>query len=110
MSRLTLRLPETLHRQLSEHAKQEGISLNQYIVYALTREATLAYTVRPVSDSATQQAAFAALLERLGTASFNEIRAALEERETVLPESELNPEVVARLQQRLKSSQTPQAE
>ena len=52
MSRLTLRLPDSLHRQLSDQAKQEGISLNQYIVYALTREATVAYTVRPVSDTA----------------------------------------------------------
>ena len=42
MSRLTLRLPDTLHRQLSKQAEREGISLNQYIVYALTREATLA--------------------------------------------------------------------
>ena len=65
MSRLTLRLPGTLHRQLSEQAKREGISLNQYIVYALTREATLAHTVHPISDTGSQQAAFAALLEKL---------------------------------------------
>ena len=29
MSRLTLRLPDSLHRQLSDQAKHEGISLNQ---------------------------------------------------------------------------------
>lgn len=34
MSRLTLRLPESLHQQLSYQASQEGVSLNQYIVYA----------------------------------------------------------------------------
>ena len=33
MSRLTLRLPETLHQQLANLAEREGISLNQYIVY-----------------------------------------------------------------------------
>ena len=35
MSRLTLRLPETLHKQLTRLADGEGVSLNQYIVYAL---------------------------------------------------------------------------
>ena len=38
MSRLTLRLPETLHQQLCHLAEDEGVSLNQYIVYALTRQ------------------------------------------------------------------------
>ena len=32
MSRLTLRLPETLHNQLSTLAGAESVSLNQYIV------------------------------------------------------------------------------
>ncbi|MDK2411268.1 type II toxin-antitoxin system HicB family antitoxin [Aphanizomenon sp. PH219] len=39
MSQLTLRLPETLHQQLIRLAETEGVSLNQYIVYALTRQA-----------------------------------------------------------------------
>ena len=46
MSRLTLRLPETLHRHLEILARREQISLNQYIVYALTRQSTLAYYVQ----------------------------------------------------------------
>ena len=37
MSRLTLRLPESLHQNLVQQAKTEGISLNQMIVYMLTR-------------------------------------------------------------------------
>ena len=37
MSRMTLRLPETLHRLLTEQARREGVSLNQYLVYSLTR-------------------------------------------------------------------------
>lgn len=104
MSRLTLRLPDSLHRQLSDQAKQEGISLNQYIVYALTREATVAYTVRPVSDTASQKVAYAALLEKLGRASFDEIRAVLDERESVEPEDGLSADVVARMKQKLSSS------
>ncbi len=34
MSTLSLRLPESLHRQLAELAKSEGISLNQLIATA----------------------------------------------------------------------------
>lgn len=37
MSRLTLRLPESLHHKLARQAKDEGVSLNQMIVYLLTR-------------------------------------------------------------------------
>ena len=32
-----LRLPKSLHRQLAESAKEEGISMNQYCLYLLTR-------------------------------------------------------------------------
>ncbi len=32
-----LRIPKTLHRALSEHAKKEGISMNQYCLFLLTR-------------------------------------------------------------------------
>ncbi len=41
MGRLTVRLPDALHRQLESLAHSEGVSLNQYLVYALTRQATL---------------------------------------------------------------------
>lgn len=32
-----LRLPKSLHKQLAEHSKREGISMNQYCIYLLTR-------------------------------------------------------------------------
>lgn len=32
-----LRLPRSLHRLLAEHSKKEGISMNQYCVYLLSR-------------------------------------------------------------------------
>ena len=32
-----LRLPRSLHRALAEYAKREGISMNQYCVYLLSR-------------------------------------------------------------------------
>jgi uncharacterized protein (DUF1778 family) len=99
MSRLTLRLPDTLHRQLAEAAHIAGVSLNQYIVFALTRQVTLAYTVQPVPDQQIRerQAAYTALLQSLGNASYDEIRAVLDERDDASAERELAPEVVRRL-------------
>ena len=32
-----LRIPRSLHKSLSVHAKQEGVSMNQYCLYLLTR-------------------------------------------------------------------------
>ena len=31
-----LRIPKSLHKQLAEHSKKEGISMNQYCLYLLT--------------------------------------------------------------------------
>lgn len=36
-----LRIPKSLHRSLAEHSKAEGISMNQYCVYLLTKNDTL---------------------------------------------------------------------
>lgn len=36
-----LRVPKALHKLLSQHTKQEGISMNQYCVYLLTRNDAL---------------------------------------------------------------------
>lgn len=36
-----LRIPKSLHKILSEHAKQEGISMNQYCMYLLSRNDAL---------------------------------------------------------------------
>ena len=104
MSRLTLRLPETLHQQLTHLADGEGVSLNQYIVYALTRQTTLAYTVVTISDAeVTQQhQSFQSLINKLGQASPDKIESALATRESVEPESELSADVIALLQERIR--------
>ena len=36
-----LRLPKSLHRQLAEHSKSEGVSMNQYCVYLLSMNSAL---------------------------------------------------------------------
>ncbi len=107
MSRLTLRLPDTLHHQLIHLAESEGVSLNQYIVYALTRQSSTNYIVQPLPQQETnqQQSDFTNLLQKLGKASPTEIEKALLERENVQPEEELIPEIIAQFQQRLQSKE-----
>ena len=57
MSRLTLDLPESLREQLARQAEREGIPLEDYIVYSLTRFVT-------ASDLVAQRAAFNELISR----------------------------------------------
>lgn len=45
MARLTVRLPDSLHEALAQRAKEEGVSLNHYLVYMLA-QATAVDAVR----------------------------------------------------------------
>jgi uncharacterized protein (DUF1778 family) len=105
MSRLTLRLPETLHQQLAQLAEGEGVSLNQYIVYALTRQAALAHAIQvvPQAEVEQQQQSFQALIRQLGQASSAEIEAVLATREQTEPEAELSVDVVAHVKERIEA-------
>jgi hypothetical protein len=105
MSRLTLRLPETLHHQLAHLAEGEGVSLNQYITYALTRQVSLAYSIQPIADGATQQQKeFAALLQALKQGSGDEAKLILASRESVDPEADLSV-ATDRFQQNLRPAE-----
>jgi len=57
MARLTLRIPESLHATLSERAAQEGVSMNQFVVYALSR-------ITAADLVAEQKATYQAMLHR----------------------------------------------
>jgi len=57
MSQVQLQLPESLQTQLEERAQREGISLQEYIVYALSRVTTM-------PDLMEQKLAFDAMLTR----------------------------------------------
>jgi hypothetical protein len=105
MSRLTLRLPESLHQQLSYQASQEGVSLNQYIVYALTRQVSQNYVVETVSAQTVEQQSisFQKLLNDLGQATPEEVKLALETREVVEPENELTPDIISKVRQKIAS-------
>lgn len=100
MGRLSLKLPESLHEQLTAQAQQEGISLNQYLLYLLAQRAAT-YRVGAVSaeDVDRQRAGYLRLLEKLGPTSHEAIREALEAREPGEPEPGLTPELVKWLEQ-----------
>ena len=36
-----IRMPRSLHRDLAEHSKKEGISMNQYCIYLLSKNDAL---------------------------------------------------------------------
>jgi hypothetical protein len=57
MSQIQLQLPESLQSQLEERAQREGVSLQEYIVYALSRVTTM-------PDLIEKRAAFDAMLTR----------------------------------------------
>jgi hypothetical protein len=99
MGRLTVRLPDTLHQQIEGRARHESISLNQYIVYALTRQTTLAYTIEPVSEEGIreQRAQYVALLEQLGPSTYSEVERALDAREPTDDAAQLSDDVLRRL-------------
>jgi len=104
MSRLTLRLPESLHQQLSDLAKSEGVSLNQYIVYILTRQVAANYTVANSESSVQEQReSFANLLKSLGEANPLEVKETLAERELVDPKCKLTSDIFERVKNKIQS-------
>jgi HicB family len=109
MSRVTLQLPETLHRHLASQAQLEGVSLQQYILYTLTRQLAYSYTVQVVSEEAVaqQQTQLAALLAAMGQADPEALTTALAAREPSAPEPDLTPDVLRRLQARLARTSPP---
>ena len=103
MGRMTLRLSESLHRQLEAQAKQEGVSLNQYIVYTLARYNAPSYMVRKLSEEeiAQKRSRLEELRNSLRKGTPAQVEEALNNREIVEPEPELTPEIIERLQQRI---------
>jgi len=100
MGRFTLRLPETLHQDLEFKARQEGVSLNQYIVYTLTKQVTTSYTIQVLPETAVkeQAARYQALLSKLPRLSESDMDAALAAREESEPEVDLDQETMLKVQ------------
>ncbi|MGB3292701.1 MAG: YlcI/YnfO family protein [Phormidesmis sp.] len=107
MKRLTLRLPENLHEQLSRLAESEGVSLNQYIVYLLTRQVASFYTVQILSESSIdhQKANLKQWLQASELCSETEAAEILAEREPAPLQAQLSSDTLIRFQSMLQQSQ-----
>jgi hypothetical protein len=88
MGCFTVQLPDTLQHELESRAQQEGVSLDQYLLYTLTQKVTPVYTIQVVSEADIQQQEkrFNTLLKRLGTLKRDEMRNFLDNREVEEPE------------------------
>ena len=104
MSRLTLRLPDSLHRQLKAAARKENVSLNQVIVYALTRQMS-SYEIEevPADEVKRQEENFYWLLEQLHAGTDEDIRRALEAREPAESEEVMAWPQVRELRERVRA-------
>ena len=67
MSTLSLRLPESLHKQLKELARREGISINQFISTAVAEKLTALMTAEYLEERARrgERARFDAVLAQI---------------------------------------------
>jgi hypothetical protein len=108
MGRFTLRLPQTLHLELERRANAEGVSLNQYIIYALTRQVTPAYSVEIATqeDVQNQRRRFEELLAGLRDAAKSPANERKQSDEFIELEDGLSTEDVARLRERISAVQS----
>jgi hypothetical protein len=54
MSTLSLRLPESLHKQLKQLAQREGVSINQFISTAVAEKHSALLTAEELEERASQ--------------------------------------------------------
>ena len=52
MSTLSVRLPDSLHKQIKQLAKEEGISMNQFIALAVAEKLSALMTVEYLEERA----------------------------------------------------------
>jgi hypothetical protein len=107
MSELTLQLPDTLVQRLETLAQTEGVSLDRYIVYTLTRQASLADTIQISSSEeiAQQKANYFDRLQKAGKVSEAKMDEILASREVVEPEPDLRLEVIEKVRKLIANRQ-----
>ncbi len=103
MSQIEISVPDTLLYQLKTTARKEGVPLEHYILFALTRQISLTPAIRKVAekDAECQHKDFTERINRLGNASPEELEKVLSDREPVEPEPELEQQTVLRLKNRI---------
>lgn len=67
MSTLSVRIPESLHKQLKEMAVKEGVSMNQLITLAISEKVSILLTVDYLKERARRgdRKTFDELLEKI---------------------------------------------
>lgn len=105
MSVVTLELPETLLETIKQEAEQAKVSVEQYIVFTLSRQSNPHYKVimATTDEIREQEIKFAALRQSLGQPSREITERVLQERESIEPEKDLNPQATEILQSKFKS-------
>lgn len=95
-----------MHNELAFRAQNEGVSLNQYIVYALTRQVSSSYTIQvlPEETVSHQKESFEKLLDSLGDASIQATKVFLEGRDFGEQEDGLTDEIIAHLKEKIETS------
>ena len=70
MSTLSIRLPESLHKQVKELAESEGVSMNQFIALAVAEKMSALMTVEYLEERAGRGSweKFDAVLEKVAEA------------------------------------------
>jgi len=112
MSEIMVQLPDTLYHELDFCARQEGVSLNQYILYTLTHQMASGYVMKrvPLEEVQKQEEELIALRTRWRTlASDKKVDQILAEREIAEPDPELTPELVAKVQARIAAAREQKA-
>lgn len=104
MNTLTIRLSDHLLHSLQTQAQQVQVPLEQYIVFTLSRQTSPVYEVTPATteEIQEQELRLAALQQSLGPPDVASARRFLAQREPVAPESDLDPQAVARLRSQLR--------
>ena len=111
MNNVTLTLPDTLYQKLEWMAQTEGLSLSQYLLNAMTAHAVANYRVLTTSETERLQHRndFLALLDRMESASDEDIDRALAESELVAPEPALSPDTVSKFRALIETRKVKQA-
>lgn len=105
MGRFTVRLPDTLHSALEARAQLEGVSLNQFVVYALTQQVTPAYTVQavPLQTIREERERYDALLARLGAPDPAATAEFLAGRDAEMPDDPDDADLISRFRSRFQT-------
>ena len=103
MNPVTIQLPDPLWQHLTAQAHEAKLPVEQYIVFRLAQQTASAYEVKTFTGEEIQEQELrrAALRQSLGQPDMTAARRFLAQRETIAPESDLDPQTVARLRRQL---------